>query len=335
MRGTDQIEVAIILNLKRAKRYMTATELSSLCEATEPEVEAAIRGLSERGYRIDRIPGEGYRLAGTPEVIDGADLRSDLHGSLLGTEVFAFGRVTSTNDVAVSLARGGSPEGTLVIAEEQARGRGRQGRTWFSPPGCGLWFSIILRPAMSAEASSTISLAAAAGVAEALESGYGIRTRIKWPNDVLVGGRKLCGILTEAEFVNDQAKFVVVGIGINVLTSEESFPAEIAGIATSLAIEARRAGAATAAGISRAGVLSGVIRAVESNYLDLRDHGFGTIREKLLERSALMGRVIRVRMPDGMVEGVAADIDLGGALLLRAENGSTVRLIAGEVTGIS
>lgn len=324
---TGDIEVDIILNLKKAQRYMTPAELGAACGAAEAEVRDAIAELSARGYRIDHAPGDGYRLMDTPDGIDGAGIRSDLHGKVFGTEVFTFGRVTSTNDVAVSLARGGSPEGTLVIAEEQARGRGRLGRVWFSPPGCGLWFSLILRPGMSAGESATISLAAAAGVAESLDSGYGIRAQIKWPNDVLVGGKKICGILTEAEFVDQRVSFVVVGIGINVLTGRDQFPDGIADIATSVAIE-------TGGKVSRTGVLARVVGAIEENYIELRDSGFAGLREKLLLRSALLGKMTRVKTPEGIVEGVAVDIDIGGALLLRRENGSTERLVAGEVTGI-
>ncbi len=327
MDETGDLEINIILNLKKAERYVTAGELSKACKVTGGQVSDAVRELSSRGYRVDRVPGEGYRLVGTPDGIDGADIRSDLYGNVLGTEVFTFGRVTSTNDVAVSLARAGSPEGTLVIAEEQARGRGRLGRTWFSPPGCGLWFSIILRPSLSAEGSSTISLAAAAGVAESLEEAHGIKAQIKWPNDVLVRGKKICGILSEAEFIDNRVRFVVVGVGINVLTGKDAFPDDIADIATSVAIETGRQ-------VSRTGVLGRVVNAIEENYTELRDNGFDRVRKKLLGRSALIGRMTRVKTPNGVVEGVAADIDITGALLLRKENGSTERLVAGEVIGI-
>jgi BirA family biotin operon repressor/biotin-[acetyl-CoA-carboxylase] ligase len=164
-------------------------------------------------------------------------------------------------------------------------------------------------------------------VAESLEEAYGIKAQIKWPNDVLADGKKICGILTEAEFVDNRVSFVVVGVGINVLTRREQFPEDIAGIATSVAIETGRK-------VSRTGVLAHVIGAIERNYNELRDNGFAGLRESLLLRSALLGRMIRVKTPEGVVEGVAVDIDLTGALLLRRENGSTDRLVAGEVTGI-
>jgi BirA family biotin operon repressor/biotin-[acetyl-CoA-carboxylase] ligase len=327
MTETGDIEVGIILNLKKAQRYVTPNELSAACKVPESGIREAIGELSARGYRIDHAPGSGYRLLGTPDLIDGADIRSDLHGNFIGTEVFTFGRITSTNDVALSLARGGSPEGTLVIAEEQARGRGRLGRVWFSPPGCGLWFSLILRPKTSAEASATISLAAAAGVAESLEKAYGIKALIKWPNDVLVDGKKICGILTEAEFVGQKVKFVIVGIGINVLTARDQFPDDIVDIATSVAIE-------TGSKVSRTGVLAHVVAAIENNYVEMTRNGFARLREKLLGRSALIGRITRVKTPEGVVEGVAVDIDTAGALLVRKDNGLTERLVAGEVIGI-
>jgi BirA family biotin operon repressor/biotin-[acetyl-CoA-carboxylase] ligase len=327
MGAADDLEVNIILILKREARHITSAELGTACGVGGGRIDAAIADLCARGYRIEKIPGLGYRLVDTPECLDGADIRSDLHGRLIGSEVFTFGRVTSTNDIAVSLARTGSPQGALVIAEEQARGRGRLGRTWFSPPGCGLWFSVILRPGLDARTSPTLSLAAAAGVAESLDEAYGMKALIKWPNDVLVNRKKICGILTEAEFIGDRVQFVVVGVGINVLTSREQFPDDIAGIATSVAIETGRP-------VSRTEVLARVVRGIEANYIELIENGFKRLRDKLLLRSALIGKLTRVRAPGGVVEGIATDIDISGALVLRKDSGATERLVAGEVIGV-
>jgi BirA family biotin operon repressor/biotin-[acetyl-CoA-carboxylase] ligase len=243
----------------------------------------------------------------------------------MGREIFPFGRVTSTNDIAFSLARAGLPEGTLVIAEEQTRGKGRLGRGWHSPPGLGLWFSLVLRPGISPHDSSTISLAVALAVAGVLRDAYGVDARIKWPNDVLVGPRKICGILTEAEFREDCVEFVIVGAGINVLHSERDFPEELRAIATSVAME-------STVEATRVEVISRVLSSVEARYGQLCRDGFGGIRQDLLPLSSLLGKMTRVMTGSGTVEGVAADIDETGALVLRTENGFTEKVVAGDAT---
>lgn len=321
------LEVDIILRLKSSQRYFTRGELADACGVTAEDITKAIRDLTDRGYRIDHIAGEGYRLLGTPGAIDGADIRSALQTGFLGKEVFTFGRVTSTNDVAVALARGGADEGTLVVAEEQSRGRGRLGRTWFSPAGLGLWFSLVLRPSLMAEDSPIISLVVALGIAEGLEQRYGVKAGLKWPNDLLVGGRKICGILAEAEFVKRRVRFVVVGIGLNVLAGRNDFPAELASTATSLRLE-------TDEEIARTDVLACVTGGIEDKYKTLCDRGFAAVKDELLGRSLLIGKVTRVMTAKGAVEGLAADIDHAGALVLRKDSGSCERIIAGDVVGI-
>jgi len=321
----SDLETRIVLMLKSSSRYMTRDEVSAGLDAATPDLDGAIADLRSRGYRIDEVPGQGFRLVDAPAVLDGCELRVALDTSVMGREIFPFGRVTSTNDIAFSLARGGSPEGTLVIAEEQTRGKGRLGREWHSPPGLGLWFSIILRPDIAAYQSSTVSLAVALAVAGVIRDSYGVDARIKWPNDVLVGPKKICGILTEAEFCEDSVEFVVVGAGINVLQGEIDFPDELRDIATSIAIESQSE-------VDRVDVISRVLRAVEEKYGHLCRNGFEDIRQELLPLSSLMGKLTRVQTGKGTAEGVAVDIDETGALILRGENGLNEKVVAGDAT---
>ncbi len=322
-------EVQIVLSLKSSERYLTRDELSRLSGVGLPEVAVAIGELTARGYRIDEVPGEGYRLLATPEGLDGSDLKTALRGSRLGREILTFGRVGSTNDIAIALARGGADEGTVVIAEEQTRGRGRLRRRWHSPPGSGLWFSVILKPPLAASDSTKVSLSGALGVARALQECYGVRARLKWPNDVVVGTRKICGILTECEFIEDRVSFVVMGIGLNVLSRQADFAEEIRGIATSLKIEAGLDE------IARSRVLADVLNHIAHCYVLLCRNGFESIRTDLLAHSVLIGKVVRVATGRGHVEGVAHDIDESGALIIRRDNGTLERVIAGDVVGIS
>ena len=323
----SDLETRLVVMLKSSSRFLTRDELAAGLEAGSSDLDRALNELLARGYRIDDVPGQGLRLVDAPGVIDGCEIRAALGTSVMGREIFPFGRVTSTNDIAFSLARAGSPEGTLVIAEEQTRGKGRLGRDWHSPPGLGLWFSLILRPDISAHESSTVSLAVALAVAGVMRDAYGIDARIKWPNDVLVGSRKICGILTEAEFRDGGVEFVVVGTGVNVLHAEDDFPADLRAIATSVSIESQSA-------VSRVDVISRLLGSIEIRYRELCRDGFGAIRKEILPLSSLLGKMTRVVTSGGVVEGVATDIDETGALVIRGDNGFTEKVVAGDATTI-
>jgi BirA family biotin operon repressor/biotin-[acetyl-CoA-carboxylase] ligase len=323
----SRLEVDIVINLRSSQRYFSMEELSKTSGVTIEKVGEAIRDLKGRGYRIDEVPGEGVRLLGTPTSLDGSDIKSKLDSAVLARDIFTFGVVGSTNDVASALAKGGARDGALVVAEEQTKGRGRQGRTWHSPPGSGLWFSLVLRPDIEGEDAGTVSLAAALGVADAMQADYGVRSKIKWPNDVMVRGRKLCGILTEAEFAGSKVSFVILGVGINVLGKVTDFPAELSEIATTLQTEAGGA-------VSRSDVLVSVIHSIEARYLEVCKKGFPSLKDDLLERSTLIGKLARVQTGNGLVEGVAVAIDDRGALVLRSESGVMRRVVAGEVISL-
>jgi BirA family biotin operon repressor/biotin-[acetyl-CoA-carboxylase] ligase len=321
----SRVETGVVLMLKTSRRYVTKAEIAASLGVGPEDIETTVGDLRARGYRIDEVPGHGYRLVDVPAVLDGCELRTALGTRLIGREIFAFGRVTSTNDIAFSLAGAGSPEGTLVIAEEQTRGKGRLGRGWHSAPGLGLWFSIVLRPDIDAYRSATVSLSVAVAVAGVLRDHYGADARIKWPNDVLIGSRKVCGILTEAEFRDGEVEFVVVGAGINVLHCESDFPAELSDVATSISME-------TAAEVGRVEVLSLILERVERIYAHLCRGGFDAIRREILPLSSLIGKMTRVETGNGVVEGVAVDIDETGALILRKENGLNDKVVAGDAT---
>jgi len=320
----NDIEVAIIVALKNAEHYVTRSDLERICACPSDVIVSTIEELIGRGYRIEEIPGEGYRLLDTPHLLDGTDLKTLLGTDVIGSEILTFGRVTSTNDVAVELARSGAREGTVVVAEEQTRGRGRLGRTWYSPPRCGLWFSIVLKPPLSGADIVTVSLAVALGVVEVLRDRYGVRAELKWPNDVVVNSKKICGILAEGDFVIRQVQFVIVGVGVNVLNDEQDFPAEIRTIATSLKLE-------TGETPPRSKVLADLLEGIERRYLILCDRGFAAIRDEMVGLSSLMGKLVRVTTVKDEIVGVVQDIDEAGRLVIRKENGAHERILAGDV----
>jgi BirA family biotin operon repressor/biotin-[acetyl-CoA-carboxylase] ligase len=236
----------------------------------------------------------------------------------LGGPRHALGEVDSTQRVARELASAGAPEGTVVVAEHQREGRGRAGRAWLDQPGENVLFSLVLRPALEARRVPQLALVSAVAIAEALEATTGAAPRIKWPNDLLLGNRKVCGVLAEAVSDGEAAAVVILGIGINV--NQRQFPPEVADRATSLVLELGRP-------VERAGLLDAVLDRLDRWYDVYTRCGFGAVEPEWSRRSALAG----LPVVSGAVRGVALGIDGEGALLVREESGQTHRIVAGEV----
>jgi BirA family biotin operon repressor/biotin-[acetyl-CoA-carboxylase] ligase len=253
------------------------------------------------------------------------DLAPLLTTRRFGRAARGFDTIGSTNAEAAAWAADGAPEGALVLAEHQQAGRGRLGRTWAAAPGLNLTQSLVLRPSLNAERLGLLPLAAGLAVAEAVERAAGVPARVKWPNDVLIGGRKACGLLAEAAHGKGQGGAVILGIGLNV--NQQAFPPELSGRATSVALEAGRP-------IDRATLLAALLAALESRYDTLHAGGADALIRGFEERMDGLGRAVTVRSPnttrpdiDGLIRGVAPD----GALRLETSDGER-RLYAGEVT---
>ncbi len=252
------------------------------------------------------------------------NLHELLKSSALAKKIYYFRKVASTNDFAKEKASEGAGEGTLVIAEEQTRGRGRQGRRWVSPPGTGLWFSLVLRPGISPIEASGITPIAAVSAANAIEEVTGLPARIKWPNDILIGGKKACGILTELGSEPGASHYVVVGIGINVNTS--SFPEEIEDKATSLKESLGRE-------VSRTEVLARTIGEFEKFYFDfIETKSLARVLTAYREKSATIGKRVEIAVKDGVLKAEAVDIADDGGLLIKKDDGEVLKINSGEVT---
>jgi BirA family biotin operon repressor/biotin-[acetyl-CoA-carboxylase] ligase len=243
----------------------------------------------------------------------------------MGRRIHWMESTASTNDVATRLAEAGAEEGTTVVAEAQTAGRGRHGRTWFSPPGAGLYASMIMRPSRmspdDANPVALLTLAAGVAIAEAVRVVTGLPAQIKWPNDVLVSRRKLAGILAEAAVQAGTLQFVVVGFGVNL--REASYPPEIASRVTSIEAETTRPS-------DRALILAEIVAAMSERYADLRAGRFDAILSAWRQLACLSGARVEWDSPAGVVRGRAEDIDRHGALLVRVD-GRVERVIAGEV----
>lgn len=244
---------------------------------------------------------------------------------ILGRKAFLFDRVESTNDVALTLAREGQPEGTLVIAETQTAGKGRYDRMWFSPPHQGLWFSLILRPQTQQDKVALVMLLASLAMARAVEKALHLSPSIKWPNDVFLRGRKFCGILAASEFVRNQLAYVVLGVGVNVNQRLDDFPTELGRKVTSLRIE-------TAETVDRAWFLGHVLVVVEELYLDFVRGDVDEALRAWEARCPMIGKNIQIRAGSGIVSGIFESIDHCGRARMRQADGHVLTVSSGEAS---
>jgi len=242
----------------------------------------------------------------------------------IGERLLFFRTIDSTNTKAGELAQKGEPEGTVVIADAQTRGRGRLERTWQSPPGRNLYLSIILRPHLSAAEAPQLTLMAGVAVAEALETYVPGQVSVKWPNDVLLGKRKICGILTEMTATPRGVDVVVVGVGVNVNMVREDFEPSLRETATSLRME-------TGQTMDRLSVAGRLFESMETWYRAFQRDGFPAVRDPFLRYSRIVGQAIRVVFREDTQTGVVEDIDRDGAILLRDAAGAVHRIAAGDV----
>ncbi|MCL6610495.1 MAG: biotin--[acetyl-CoA-carboxylase] ligase [Peptococcaceae bacterium] len=305
--------------------FVSGEEICRKMGVSRTAVWKHIRALQGEGYLIDAVPRCGYRLVGIPDRLYGQEIAHGLDTEFLGRTVYYYDSIDSTNREARSLASGGAPHGTLVVAEEQTGGKGRQGKGWFSPRGTGIWCSLVLRPGIAPAEASPVTLLAAVAAASAMEKTAGVSPGIKWPNDILADGRKICGILTEMSAEMERVNFLVVGTGINVNIPQESFPAEVRDIATSLR-------AVKGGEVSRAALLRQYLREFEHYYRVWLDTGFEPVLDEWKKRCVTLDRPVLVKSAGESWEGWAEDVDPGGALVLRLKDGSRRRFLAGEVS---
>jgi BirA family biotin operon repressor/biotin-[acetyl-CoA-carboxylase] ligase len=319
----NPVTSSILHRLVNQDSFVSGGELCRELGITRSAVWKHVAHLREAGYVIEAVSGRGYRLAG----LTGAPVAEEVQ-PLLDTQ--SFGRsfvyletADSTNLHARSLARAGSAEGTTVVADSQTGGRGRMRRAWLSPPGVNLYCSIVLRPPVPTVRVPEIPLVAAAAIHEALEAECpGLRAFIKWPNDLLSGGRKLCGILCEMESEPDFTHFVVVGFGVNV--NLDPVPDELRDIATSLCIE-------TGAACSRARILAAVLNRFERRYTEwLKSSDLGFLLPVLERHAWLQGRQVRIEQFERSMTGTVTGLSPQGHLLLKGEDGSITAVNSGE-----
>ncbi|WNY26569.1 biotin--[acetyl-CoA-carboxylase] ligase [Methanolapillus ohkumae] len=279
-----------------------------------------IKGLREDGYEIQSSPKKGYTLKSVPKLLYPEEILSGLNTTLFGKNIHYYDEAGSSNDIAKKLAPV-VEEGTIIVVEQQTGGRGRLGRKWASPKG-GIWFSIILKPKVALSAASRLTLTVGLSVTNTLIQ-YGIPARIKWPNDVLINGKKVCGILTEVEAEIDTIEFVIIGVGINANMSLKDIPEDLRENSTTLRDEIGKS-------IDRVDFLQKLLHEMEQQYIRFNTQPFGEILSDIVSLSDTVGRDVKVTMPNRIVEGKVVGISKSGALLLKKEDGEVEEIIAGR-----
>ncbi len=318
------LDARLIAALRAAPVHLPATDLAGQLAAPLATVEARLTELRGAGFEIEERPGLGFRLVGSPDRLIADDLLARLGPCPLVREIVVFEETDSTNDLAMRRGRQGGAGGLVIFAERQTAGRGRFGRRWASASHCGLWFSLLLRPALPLPLWPRLTTWAAVALADAVESEFGLAPAIKWPNDLHLGGKKIAGILAESGTDSAGEPFAVVGIGVNMNHEPADFPPELAAKASSLRIAAGRL-------IDRPAFATALLRALDTRLPQLAT-AFPEIIASAARRSFLLGRWIQVQAGTELLEGQAEELDADGHLLLRTADGSLNRLTAGEVT---
>jgi BirA family biotin operon repressor/biotin-[acetyl-CoA-carboxylase] ligase len=319
-------DAKILLALRGSPDGVSGADLAEQLGISRAAVWARIEELRRLGYEIEAGPHFGYRLVDEPDVLLADDLLARLgRTKVIGRDIRVFEQTTSTNDVIEKLARDGVKEGVVVFAESQTRGRGRLGRKWISPGRKGLWFSVLLRPELRPQETTQLTVASAIALLRAIETVTGLPLEIKWPNDILIRGRKVAGILTELSAEPDRVRHVILGIGVDVNLGAGEFSPELRKLATSLKIESGRM-------ISRAELATAILRELDADYARICGGDFAAVADEWEARCRTIGHGVTIQIGDRRLRGRAESLDDDGALLLRTEHGHLERVMGGDVT---
>ncbi|MGH4124919.1 MAG: biotin--[acetyl-CoA-carboxylase] ligase [Clostridium sp.] len=305
--------------------FISGQKISKDLGVSRAAIWKYINTIKEDGYEIEAISRKGYRIISSPDILTFEEIKDFLSTQYIGKNVIYYDSIGSTNSIAKELAESGEEHGTVIISEKQTTGRGRLGRKWISPKYKGIWMSIILRPNIVTENISQITLIGAAAVQQAILK-MGIKTSIKWPNDIVLNSRKVCGILTEMSGEIDHINYLVMGIGINVNLEEKDIPADLKDVATSLIIESGKC-------IDRKLLLANVLNVFEELYNDFMNEGnVSETMEICRKNSLLLGKEIQLINRGKQVKVKAIDISDSGELVIENQQGILEYIVSGEVS---
>ena len=310
----------ILEYLKKKHDYLSGDEISRHLGISRQGLWKHIQDLKDSGYDIVAVPHLGYRLESCPDRLFVFEVIRGLNTKFIAKQIHYFDYLDSTMNLAMQLGMQGSPNGTLVLAESQTRGRGRLGRNWFSPKYKGIYLSLILRPDILPAASPILTLLSAVSICEAIKEVVHLDAQIKWPNDIIMHNKKLAGILTEMNAEVDKVNFVVIGIGLNVNNDKKSL------IAQSTSLKEQKGEQ-----VQRILLLQELLRRIEKNFNLLETKGNQSIIDKWRNFSLTLGKRVKIYCQDKHLEGQAVDIDKDGGLLIRKDSGIIQKVMSGDV----
>lgn len=317
------MKAEILRLLRETGGYVSGQELCNKFGVSRTAVWKVINQLKEAGYEIEAVQNKGYHLVSAPDIIDTVELESIRATEWVGCECFYYDSIDSTNTKAKELAEAGHPAGTFVVADQQTSGKGRRGRAWESPQGVSVFMTLLLKPDINPNNASMLTLVAAMATAGAIRGVTGADALIKWPNDIVIDGRKICGILTEMSAQFDYINHIVIGVGINV--HNESFPEEIANTASSLLIACGKR-------FHRANLIEAFLEEFEKYYaIYLETEDMEGLYQEYNQMLVNMGRQVKVIDPKEPFEGKAMGITKKGELIV--DTWESRKLVsAGEVS---
>ncbi|MEY8319640.1 biotin--[acetyl-CoA-carboxylase] ligase [Lachnospiraceae bacterium 46-61] len=313
----------ILEELKKIEGYISGEELGEKLGVSRAAIWKGIQKLKEQGYEIEAVSNKGYHIIPKQDLYNGIEIKEICNTVKIAKEVYFYEQTDSTNNCIRKLAKEGKKEGVVAVAEIQTAGKGRRGKEWKSPKGTGIWMSILLTPNITPPEAPVLTLLAGLAVCRAVRQQTGLKAMIKWPNDVLISNKKICGILTELYAEMDSVHFIITGIGINVNT--EAFPEELQKIATSLKIEKGET-------ISRKNMIKAVIEEFEKIYLQYEKCcSFLPFREEYKKYCINIGKELQVLSKQSFTaKGI--DITEKGELLVQKQTGEKVVVFSGEVS---
>lgn len=318
------MKAEILTLLRNSREYVSGQDLCARFGVSRTAVWKAINQLKEEGYEIEALQNKGYILRSYPDILSKNEIASRLGTKWVGKNLYYYEDTDSTNADAMRLGEEGAGHGTLVVANHQNKGRGRRGRVWQSPVGTTISMSFLVKPEIAPGKASMLTLVMALAVAKGIEEACDLSTAIKWPNDILVNGKKVCGILTEMKAEMDYIHGVIIGVGINV--NVESFPEELQSMATSLILEKGRK-------VSRAEVIERVAENFEEYYEKFMEaEDLSLLRDLYEERLISKGKAVKVLDPQGEYTGISKGITDTGELVVETQDGKEQQVYAGEVS---
>ncbi len=303
--------------------WISGQALADTAGVSRTAIWKHIHALRQEGYEIHGSSGRGYRLEHAPDRLSAEGVQAGLKTSVLGKEIIFRSQIDSTQNLAKSFGEQGAPEGTVVLAETQDKGRGRRGRIW-TPIPHGVAMSIILRPELPPDQAPHFPLLAGAAIGRAITKSCGLQAGLKWPNDILIHGLKVVGILAELDAEMDRINAIYLGIGLNVNAQLSDIPADLSTLATSLYIQ-------SGSKIDRLHLVQTILLELEQAYQTYRMYGFIPIRNSWKEQSITLGRTVRIVSGNKIRTGTAVDLDPEGALILRSDDNQETIVTAGEV----